>query len=107
MSDLDTTTAGAGDPALLFLHGWCGDRSFFAPQFEHFAATDRVVSVDLPGHGKSAVPSKYEIWSFAAEIADLARGARPRSQRGVRSQHRRDGCARHSRGTSPTSCAAW
>jgi pimeloyl-ACP methyl ester carboxylesterase len=31
------------------------------------------VSVDLPGHGKSAVPSKYEIWSFAAEVADFAR----------------------------------
>jgi pimeloyl-ACP methyl ester carboxylesterase len=73
MSDLGYDDAGAGDPALLFLHGWCGDRSFFAPQFEHFATSDRVVSVDLPGHGISPVPSKYEVWSFASEVADLMR----------------------------------
>ena len=46
-------SAGEGSPHLLFLHGWCGDRSFFAPQFDHFSAAHRVVSVDLPGHGKS------------------------------------------------------
>lgn len=73
MSDLGYDDAGAGDPALLFLHGWCGDRSFFAPQFEHFARSDRVVSVDLPGHGKSPLPSKYEVWSFADEVAGLMR----------------------------------
>src|SRR4051812_30006713 len=73
MSDLGYDDAGAGDSPLLFLHDWCGDRTFFASQFEHFAASDRVVSVDLPGHGESPVPAKYEVWSFAAEVADLAR----------------------------------
>jgi hypothetical protein len=28
---------GAGKPALLFVHGFACDRSFFAPQVEHFA----------------------------------------------------------------------
>ena len=28
MSDLSYDAAGKGDPALLFFHGWCGDRSF-------------------------------------------------------------------------------
>lgn len=73
MSGLGYDAAGAGDPALLFLHGWCGDRSFFAPEFDSFSATHRVVSVDLTGHGASAVPSKYEIESFASEVAALAR----------------------------------
>jgi pimeloyl-ACP methyl ester carboxylesterase len=28
---------GAGTPAFVFIHGWTCDRSFFAPQAEHFA----------------------------------------------------------------------
>jgi hypothetical protein len=28
---------GAGKPAFVFMHGWTCDRSFFAPQAEHFA----------------------------------------------------------------------
>ena len=87
--DSVTTRTGAGDPALLFLHGWCGDRSFFAPQFEHFSRSHRVVSVDLPGHGQSAVPDEYTIDAFATQVAELAGELEPRSQRRVWSQHRR------------------
>jgi hypothetical protein len=28
---------GVGKPAFVFVHGWTCDRSFFAPQAEHFA----------------------------------------------------------------------
>jgi pimeloyl-ACP methyl ester carboxylesterase len=73
MSELGYDAAGTGDPALLFLHGWCGDRSFFAPQFDHFSGTHRVVSIDLPAHGVSPVPSEYSIEAFASETAELAR----------------------------------
>jgi pimeloyl-ACP methyl ester carboxylesterase len=66
-------SAGAGDPYLLFLHGWCGDRSFFAPQFDHFSGSHRVVSVDLPGHGESPAPATYTIDSLAADVAALGR----------------------------------
>jgi pimeloyl-ACP methyl ester carboxylesterase len=72
VSELGYDAAGVGDPALLFLHGWCGDRSFFAPQFERFSDSHRVVSVDLPGHGKSEVPGEYVIEAFASDIAALA-----------------------------------
>ena len=72
MGGLGYDEAGAGAPALLFLHGWCGDRSFFAPQFEHFSRSHRVVSVDLPGHGQSAVPDEYAIEAFASQVAELA-----------------------------------
>ena len=47
---------GAGEPAFVFVHGWTCDRSFFAPQAEHFARRHRVVSVDLRGHGESDKP---------------------------------------------------
>jgi pimeloyl-ACP methyl ester carboxylesterase len=73
MGQLSYDAAGEGDPALLFLHGWCGDRSFFAPQFDYFSGTHRVVSADLPGHGASPVPGEYSIEAFAGETAELSR----------------------------------
>src|SRR6476661_8819064 len=72
VGELGYDVAGAGEPALLFLHGWCGDRSFFAPQFEYFSHSHRVVSVDLPGHGTSSVPEEYAIDAFASRVAELA-----------------------------------
>ena len=49
-------TAGAGDPPIIFVHGWSCDRSYFAPQFEHFAVSHAVVAMDLRGHGDSSSP---------------------------------------------------
>jgi pimeloyl-ACP methyl ester carboxylesterase len=61
---------GAGEPVLLFVHGWTCDRSFFAPQAEHFARRHRVVSVDLRGHGESDKPhEQYPIAVYADDIA--------------------------------------
>ncbi|HSO95355.1 MAG TPA: alpha/beta hydrolase [Acidimicrobiia bacterium] len=73
MSGLAYDAAGEGIPTMLFLHGWCGDRSSFAPQFDHFSAAHRVVAVDLPGHGESAPPAEFEIEAFATEVATLTR----------------------------------
>src|SRR5215471_12124275 len=64
MNELSYDEAGSGDPSLLFLHGWCGDRSFFAPQFDYFSGAHKVLSVDLPAHGQSPVPKKYSIEAF-------------------------------------------
>lgn len=61
---------GAGKPAFVFVHGWACDRSFFAPQAEHFVRRHRVVSVDLRGHGESDKPQgPYPIAAFADDIA--------------------------------------
>ena len=61
---------GAGKPALVFVHGWTCDRSFFAPQAEHFARRHRVVSVDLRGHGESDKPhGAYPVPAYADDIA--------------------------------------
>jgi pimeloyl-ACP methyl ester carboxylesterase len=63
---------GEGKPALIFLHGWTCNRSFFAPQAEHFARRHRVVSVDLRGHGESDKPQgKYPIATYADDVAYL------------------------------------
>jgi len=63
---------GAGEPAFVFVHGWTCDRSFFAPQAEHFAKRHRVVSLDLRGHGESDKPEgPYPIAAFADDISYL------------------------------------
>jgi 3-oxoadipate enol-lactonase len=61
---------GAGKPAIVFVHGLACDRSFFAPQAEHFARQHRVVSLDLRGHGESDKPrGPYPIAAYADDIA--------------------------------------
>jgi len=63
---------GSGEPTIVFVHGWTCDRSFFAPQAEHFARRHRVVSVDLRGHGESDKPNEpYPIGAYADDIAYL------------------------------------
>ena len=61
---------GAGKPAFVFVHGTSCNRSFFAPQAEHFARRHRVVSLDLRGHGESdKPPGPYPIAAYADDIA--------------------------------------
>lgn len=48
---------GEGDPAIVFIHGWCCDRSFFQPQMDYFSRNHRVISVDRRGHGDSDKPT--------------------------------------------------
>ncbi len=63
---------GAGAPAFVFVHGWTCNRSFFAPQADHFARRHRVVSVDLPGHGDSdAEPGPCSIAGYADAVAHV------------------------------------
>jgi pimeloyl-ACP methyl ester carboxylesterase len=61
-------------PSLVFVHGWCCDRSFLAPQVEFFAKqrSQRVVSLDLRGHGQSTGhDSECTIEQFAADVASV------------------------------------
>jgi pimeloyl-ACP methyl ester carboxylesterase len=59
--------------ALVFIHGWCCDRSYLAPQARHFAAAGhRVLSPDLRGHGASDAPEgAYAMDVFADDVAAL------------------------------------
>jgi pimeloyl-ACP methyl ester carboxylesterase len=61
---------GHGEETMLFVHGWCCDHTYFAPQFAHFSDRYRVVAVDLRGHGQSDAPEQqYTIHGFADDIA--------------------------------------
>ncbi len=63
---------GEGDPPFVFVHGWCCDHTFFAPQLEHFRTAHEVVSLDLRGCGASSVPDGgYDIPTLAEDVAAL------------------------------------
>jgi len=63
---------GAGDPPMLFIHGWCCDLTYLAPQVAHFSERHRCVSIDLRGHGESDKPvQEYSIAGFADDVAWL------------------------------------
>jgi pimeloyl-ACP methyl ester carboxylesterase len=60
---------GKGDTALIFLHGWCGDREYWKHQVDVFAPNYRIVAVDQAGHGESGKDRK--VWSVSAMAADV------------------------------------
>lgn len=61
---------GAGDPALVFVHGWNCDRSYWAEQLEHFARSHRVVNVDLAGHGDSGLNrTEWTMQAFGEDVS--------------------------------------
>jgi pimeloyl-ACP methyl ester carboxylesterase len=74
-------TAGRGEPPVVFVHGWGGDRSYFAPQVTHFADRHAVATLDLRGHGESGRPEpgrpgSYEVAAFADDALAVAKAGR-------------------------------
>ncbi len=47
------TEYGSGEHALLFVHGWACDETFWSGQAPALGAKYHVITIDLPGHGQS------------------------------------------------------
>lgn len=61
---------GAGDPALVFVHGWSCDRSYWSEQLTHFAQSHRVVNIDLAGHGDSGLDrTEWTMQAFGEDVS--------------------------------------
>lgn len=60
---------GKGETALVFLHGWCGDRKYWKHQADAFAGDYRVVTLDHAGHGESGKDRKD--WTAAGLAGDV------------------------------------
>jgi len=60
---------GDGDVALVLVHGWSCDGSYWEPQLESLSRDFRVVTVDLAGHGESG--EERETWSIASFGEDV------------------------------------
>jgi len=67
------SAAGAGDTALVFVHGGMADRTFYDGQLAAFADRYRVIAVDLAGHGESGTNrAKWGLPEFGADIKAVA-----------------------------------
>lgn len=64
---------GTGGPALVLVHGWSCDRSYWQAQASALADNFTVVTIDLAGHGESGADrSDWSIASFGADVAAVA-----------------------------------
>jgi pimeloyl-ACP methyl ester carboxylesterase len=61
--------AGAGEPALVFVHCWSCERGFWSATVERFSPEHRVVALDLAGHGESGRGRRD--WTIAGLAADV------------------------------------
>jgi pimeloyl-ACP methyl ester carboxylesterase len=60
---------GQGEPALVFVHGWAIDGRYWDQQVPVFARKNKVVTIDLAGHGRSGRDRKD--WTVAAFAQDV------------------------------------
>lgn len=62
--------AGRGEPALVFVHCWTCNRTFWDGQVAELARLRKVVTIDLAGHGESGRGRKdYTVETFGADVA--------------------------------------
>jgi pimeloyl-ACP methyl ester carboxylesterase len=60
---------GAGEPTLVFIHGWSCDSRYWRAQVDHFAASHRVIAIDLAGHGHSGLQrDQYSMAAFGQDV---------------------------------------
>lgn len=50
---INYSVIGQGEPALVFVHGWCCDGEVWKYQVPYFSKNHTVVTIDLGGYGKS------------------------------------------------------
>lgn len=74
-------TAGEGGTPLVFVHGWSSDRRYWSWQVRGFGRHQRVVAIDLAGHGESG--GGRQAWTMAAYGDDVAAVVRALDLKGV------------------------
>jgi len=71
---LSYTVQGKGKPAIVFVHCWCCDKSYWKDQIPYFAKKHTVVALDLAGHGDSGLGrADWTVESFAADAAAVVK----------------------------------
>ena len=60
---------GAGEPTLVFVHGWSCDSRYWRAQVPHFSRKNRTVVLDLAGHGHSGMSrERYSMSGFGEDV---------------------------------------
>jgi len=68
---------GKGSEALVLIHGWTCNLDNWRDQFSDFAKRNRVMAIDLPGHGQSDKPQiTYSMDLFARAVDAVMRDAK-------------------------------
>jgi pimeloyl-ACP methyl ester carboxylesterase len=63
---------GDGNIPLVFVHGWCCDKSYWKEQTSILKKQYKIVAIDLAGHGESGLGRKsYTIPMFAADVSSV------------------------------------
>lgn len=63
------TVIGEGEIALVFIHGWSCDGRYWQKQVPVFASNNKVVTIDLAGHGHSSSDrADYTMALFGADV---------------------------------------
>ena len=71
---------GAGEPTLVFVHGWSCDARYWRAQLPHIAKNHRVVTLDLAGHGHSGTTrSQYTMRAFGEDVRAVTEAIGSRS----------------------------
>jgi pimeloyl-ACP methyl ester carboxylesterase len=67
---IQSAVTGAGSQTVILVHGWTCDSSSWDAQVPVLAKTYRVITIDLPGHGKSDSPKdgKFSMDLFARAV---------------------------------------
>lgn len=66
---VDYIVEGNGDTVLLFVHGWCINKSYWVEQVDFFKTRYKVIALDLPGHGLSG--KTRDDWTIEGFGSDL------------------------------------
>ena len=74
------TNYGAGENAVLFVHGWACDETFWSAQAPALGEKFHVITIDLPGHGQSDKPKiQYTMDLYARAIDAVLNDAKAKA----------------------------
>ena len=75
-SGVHVDDSGGAGPALVLVHGGFCDATHWRHQVGPLSATGRrVITLDLPGHGRSARPASFAVDDMAAAVLDVVHRA--------------------------------
>jgi len=67
LGNVSYSSIGKGD-AIVFLHGFLGNKKVWKPFVNHFKPNYQVISIDLPGHGKTSIIEEEMTMEFSAKL---------------------------------------
>jgi pimeloyl-ACP methyl ester carboxylesterase len=71
---INFAVTGKGDKTVVFVHGWTCDSTTWDRQVPSLARKNQVITIDLPGHGKSGMPKgDFSMDLFAKAIEGVRR----------------------------------